>query len=154
MAKFIYRMQSILDIKEKMEEQARNEFAQARLHLNEEEEKLKNLTDRKEGYEQQGRELRERGLNVQDILENRNAIERMKEFIEIQQQAVLLAQAQLEDARLKLQAAMQESKTQNRLKEKAFDEFVKEENAKESKEIDELVSYTYGQKRSKNPAVS
>ena len=64
MAKFIYRMQSILDIKEKMEEQARNEFAQARLHLNEEEEKLKNLTDRKEGYEQQGRKLQESGLVI------------------------------------------------------------------------------------------
>lgn len=147
MAKFIYRMQSILDIKEKMEEQARNEFAQARLHLNEEEEKLKNLTDRKEGYEQQGRKLQESGLNVIDILENRNAIERMKEFIAMQQKAVLTAQAQLEDAREKLQLAMQESKTQNKLKEKAFDEFVKEENAKESKEIDELVSYTYGQKK-------
>ena len=147
MAKFIYRMQSILDIKEKMEEQARNEFAQARLHLNEEEEKLKNLTDRKEGYEQQGRKLQESGLNVIDILENRNAIERMKEFIAMQQKAVLTAQSQLEDAREKLQLAMQESKTQNKLKEKAFDEFVKEENAKESKEIDELVSYTYGQKK-------
>lgn len=147
MAKFIYRMQSILDIKEKMEEQARNEFAQARMHLNEEEEKLQNLTDRKENYEQQGRQLQESGLNVSDILENRNAIERMKEFIELQKKAVLTAQAQLEDAREKLQIAMQESKTQNKLKEKAFDEFVKEENAKESKEIDELVSYTYGQKK-------
>ena len=46
----------------------------------------------------------------------------------------------------KLQNAMQEKKTQERLKEKAFEEFVREENAKESKEIDELVSYTYGQK--------
>ena len=71
----------------------------------------------------------------------------MKEFIAMQQKAVLTAQAQLEDAREKLQLAMQESKTQNKLKEKAFDEFVKEENAKESKEIDELVSYTYGQKK-------
>ena len=47
MAKFVYRMQSILNIKEKMESQARNEFARARQHLNEEEEKLKGLTERK-----------------------------------------------------------------------------------------------------------
>ena len=138
MAKFVYRMQSILNIKEKMESQARNEFARARQHLNEEEEKLKGLTERKAFYEQQGRELQESSLNVRDILDNRNAIERMKEYI--------TAQAQLEDARQKLQNAMQEKKTQERLKEKAFEEFVREENAKESKEIDELVSYTYGQK--------
>lgn len=146
MAKFIYRMQSILNIKEKMESQARNEFARARQRLNEEEEKLKALTDRRAFYEEQGRRLQKDSLNVRDILDNRNAIERMKEYIAAQKKAVVTAQAQLEDARLKLQEAMQEKKTQERLKEKAFEEFVKEENAKESKEIDELVSYTYGQK--------
>lgn len=149
MAKFIYRMQSILDIKEKMEEQAKNDFSRARLHLNEEEEKLKKLKDRKEAYEEQGRKLQEKGLNVRDILDNRNAIERMKEFISQQQKAVNTAQAQLEEAREKLQNAMQESKTQTRLKEKAFEQFLKEENAKESKEIDELVSYTYGRKNNR-----
>jgi flagellar FliJ protein len=45
---------------------------------------------------------------------------------------------------------MQESKTQAKLREKAFEAFLKEENAKESKEIDELVSYTYGQKKSES----
>lgn len=147
MAKFIYRMQSILEIKEKMEEQAKNDFARARLHLNEEEEKLKNLTDRKAYYEQQGRKLQESNLNIGDILENCNAIERIKEFIEIQKKAVITARAQLEDARIKLQIAMQESKTQVKLKERAFEEFVREENAKEAKEIDELVSYTYSRKK-------
>lgn len=147
MAKFVYRMQSILTIKEKMESQAKNEFARARMHLNEEEEKLEALKDRKEAYEQEGRELQKNSLSVRDILDNRNAIERMKDFIEIQKKAVATAQAQLEEARQKLQNAMQESKTQERLKEKAFEEFMKEENARESKEIDELVSYTYGQRR-------
>ena len=47
MAKFIYRMQSILDIKTKMEEQAKMEFAAAKMRLDEEEEKLQVLQDRK-----------------------------------------------------------------------------------------------------------
>ena len=140
MAKFIYRMQSILNIKEKLEEQARNEFAQTLMHLNEEEEKLRLLEGRKVSYEEQGRELQKSGLN---ILTNRNAIARMQEFIEIQKDAVAAAQAQLEQARKKLQTAMQESKTQEKLREKAFEAFVKEENAKEAKEVDELVSYNY-----------
>ena len=147
MAKFVYRMQSILNIKEKMESQARNEFARARQHLNEEEEKLKGLTERKAFYEQQGRKLQESSLNVRDILDNRNAIERMKEYIAVQKKAVDTATAQLEDARQKLQDAMQEKKTQERLKEKAFENFMKEENSKESKEVDELVSFTYGKRQ-------
>lgn len=146
MAKFIYRMQSILDIKAKMEEQAKMEFAQAKIRLDEEEERLEILRERKAGYEEQGRLLRKDSLKVLEILENRDAISRMEEFIHLQKQAVRRAENLLEEARYQLQIARQESKTQERLKEKAFEQFVRDENAREAKEIDELTSYTYGQK--------
>lgn len=146
MAKFIYRMQSILDIKAKMEEQAKMEFAAARMRLDEEEEKLQILYDRKASYEDKGRELLKDSLKVLEILENREAITRMEEFIALQKQQVQLAKDRLEDARYKLQVARQESKTQEKLKEKAFDEFIREENAREAKEVDELTSYTHGRK--------
>lgn len=146
MAKFIYRMQSILDIKEKMVEQARMEFATARMHLDEEEEKLQVLMERKDAYEEKGRELRKDTLKVMKILENRDAIARMDEFIALQKVQVKRARQQFEAARSKLQTAMQESKTQEKLKEKAFEEFMKEENAREAREVDELTSYTHGRK--------
>ncbi|MCR4851550.1 MAG: flagellar export protein FliJ [Lachnospiraceae bacterium] len=144
MAKFKYRMQSILNIKEKLEEQAKNEFAAARMRLDEEEEKLKALKERKQFYEDEGRRLRESALNVLDLNENRNAVERMDEFIAIQQIEVNRASALLEQARINLTNAMQEAQIQNKLKDKAFEEFKKEINAQEAKEIDELTSYTYG----------
>ena len=146
MAKFKYRMQSILEVKKKLEEQAKNEFAAARAVLNEEEEKLEQLKKRKEAYEDEGRALREDTLNIMDIIENKEALLRMDEFIADQQLNVKRAQDRMEEARLALQNAMQESKTQEKLREKAFEQFVKEENKRESKEIDELVSYTYGRK--------
>ena len=122
------------------------EFAAARMHLDEEEEKLQSLYGRKAAYEDAGRELRRDSLKVLEILENREAITRMEEFIDIQQQRVKLAEEKLEDARYKLQIARQESKTQEKLKEKAFDEFIQEENAREATEVDELTSYTHGRK--------
>ena len=70
----------------------------------------------------------------------------MEEFIAFQMHQVELAEAHLEDARYKLQVARQESKTQEKLKEKAFDVFMREENAREAKEVDELTSYTHGRK--------
>ncbi len=39
-----------------------------------------------------------------------------------------------------------ERKTHEKLKEKAFEEFLMEEKRQESKEIDQLTSYTYGQR--------
>ena len=47
-------------------------------------------------------------------------------------------------AREHLNEAMKERKTFEKLKEKAFEKFVAEENQKEQKDVDELVSYRYG----------
>lgn len=147
MSKFIYRMQNILNLKYKLEDQAKMEFAEARRRLTEEEEKLEMLFRRKAEYEEEGRRLRENTLEVLDILGNRNAILQMEEFIELQKLEVEKAEEALEVKRQKLQEVMQERKIHEKLREKAFEAFMKEENAKESKEIDELVSYTYGQKQ-------
>lgn len=146
MAKFIYGMQNILNIKGKLEEQAKMEFAAARKRLDEEEEKLDALNRRRFAYEEEGRRLRKDSLHVRDILDNRNAIEVMGDQIKRQMGQVKRAEIELETARIKLQEAMQDRKTHEKLRENAFEVFMKEENAREAKEVDELTSYTYGQK--------
>ncbi|MCQ2498730.1 MAG: flagellar export protein FliJ [Lachnospiraceae bacterium] len=147
MAKFKYRMQSILNIKEKLEDQAKNDFSRARLHLDEETDKLQALEKRKEDYVEEGRRIRKDAINIKDLENNDYAIEKMDEYILRQQEQVKRAERELENARIKLTEAMQETKIQNKLKEKAFEDFKKELNAAESKEVDELTSYTYGQKK-------
>ncbi len=147
MARFRYRLQNILNIKLKMEEQAKQEFSAARMALDEEEEKLSALRDRKRSYEERARTLLSGSLNVRNIEENKNAILAMDGFISAQQAEVDRAARQLEAARENMKVAMQERKTQEKLREKAFDAFMLEENRAESKVIDELTSYTYGQKQ-------
>ena len=49
MAKFIYRLQNILDIKNKMENQAKSAYSAARQKLNEEQKKLEGEVKRVEG---------------------------------------------------------------------------------------------------------
>lgn len=145
MAKFRYRMQNILNVKEKLENQARNEFAVAAAVLKEEEDKLEALKKRKESYETDLKRLYEDTLNIFEIKETRDAIEVMKGFITEQQKNVYTATQQLDVARQKLTVAMQERKTHDKLKEKQFEAFMAEEAAKESKEIDELVSFRHGE---------
>ena len=147
MSKFIYRMQNILNIKYKLEEQAKTEFMLANQILQEEEEKLQKLKDRKAGYEETVRQLLRKHLEVDRIKENQEACKRMTEFITIQTDCVKEAKRQVEIKAEKLTQLMQERKAQEKLKEKAFENFLLEENAKESKEIDELVSFTYGRKQ-------
>lgn len=147
MAKFKYSMQNILDIKEKMEEQAKNEFAAQVLRVQEEEEKLSFLVLKRQKLEEQGRELllAER-LSILDIEENKKLVAHTNEQIRAQTIQVRMAQKRLEEQRVRMQKAMQERKTQEILKEKAFEEFKKEIAQAESKEIDELTSYVFGQK--------
>lgn len=147
MAKFSYRMQSVLNIKYQLENQAKMELGRARMALMEEEEKLQNLSERKEAYLEEGRSLRRQTLQVREIKDNKNALAIMDELIEEQHICVAEAEKKVEAARQKLQEEMQERKMHERLKEKAFEQFMREENAAESKAVDELTSYTYGQRR-------
>lgn len=146
MAKFLYKMQNVLDVKLKMEDQAKTVFGTAMAALLEEEAKLEALIRRKEEYEEEGRQLRSSVLNVMSLKENTNAIDNLKDQIVAQEQQVALAEEAVERARQKLQIAMQERKIQEKLKENAFEEFKLELNAAESKEVDELVSYRFGRK--------
>lgn len=146
MAKFKYRMQNILDVKRKLEDAAKLEFGQASAKVREEERKLENLNDRKSAYEAEGRKLRKEKLNVMDLRSNTEAISALKEMIVVQEAEVQKSKEFLEFKRVQLQNAMQERKTQDKLYENAFQEFMQEENARESKEVDELVSYVYGQR--------
>lgn len=146
MAKFLYRMQSILDIKMKLETQAKQELSNAQAALEEENRKLNALLERKKGYEQKAKELLSDHLCVQDIMDNKNAILKMDEYINIQKKNVFLANEKLGKAKEKMKEAMQERKIQEKLKENAFEVFLEEEKKNESKEVDELTSYTYGKK--------
>ena len=147
MARFRYSLQSILNIKEKMETQAKQEFSSAKNALDMEEEKLEGLRKRKRFYEEQASKLLSGKLDVREIEENQTAILRMDSFIEEQSIRVKKARKVLEDARERLTEVMKERKTHESLKEKAFENFLREENRQESKEIDELTSYTYGQRQ-------
>lgn len=150
MAKFVYRMQSILNIKYQLETQAKMEVGRAQMRLNEEQEKLQTLIDRKEAYLEEGRQIREKALHVNDLRDNRNAVLIMDELIAVQKFEVRKAEEAVERARAKLTEIMQERKMHEKLKEKALIQFLEEEKAAEFKVVDELTSYTYGQRGKEN----
>ena len=147
MARFVFRLQSILNIKLRLEEQQKLDFAAARRRLDDEELKLAGLMDRLSFYEEEGRRLRDSNLVLQDILDNEESIVRIKEYIVDQRKAVKRAEDALEEERIKLVEAIKERKTYERLREKAFEEFMAEENHKEGVENDEHNSFVYSRRQ-------
>ena len=146
MARFNYRMQNILQLKEKLEEQERNNFAARRRALTEEEEKLQALIDKRNAVAEEGKRLRQTVIDVRSIRENEDLQRYTEEQVKQQRIKVRVAEKSLDAARVKMQEAMQERKIHEKMREKAFERFVAEMNAAEVKEIDELTSYVYGTK--------
>lgn len=143
MAKFVFELQNVLEIKEKFEVQEKMKYAAASAKLFEEERKLQELEDKKLFYENRMRESMSDGLDIQSLNECHRGIEIMKEAIKLQLIEIEKAQKEVDIARQKLNEAVKERKTYEKLRENAFEEFMQELNAQESKEIDELVSYNY-----------
>lgn len=144
MARFVYRMQNILELKEKLEEQEKNNFAMRQRQLNEEQEILDTLIAHLNALEEEGKALRLTVIDILKIKENERSVEYAEEEVKKQRVKVRVAEKNLEAARNRMQEAIQERKIHEKMREKAFERFVAEVNAAEVKEIDELTSYVYG----------
>lgn len=143
MAKFVYKMQNILNIKLKLEGQEKISYGIAFAKLTEEEKKLQEFLLRRIAYERQARELVKGKINIQDIHICKQSIDAMKSLIRSQMLEVQVAEKNTEAARKRLNDIMVERKTHEKLREHAFDEFMQELEYEEHKAVDELVSYTY-----------
>lgn len=143
MAKFAYNMQSILDIKAKLESQEKIAFTNAQYKLRSEEQKMSQFQDKRLYYENKMRSRMIESLNIQELSNCNQGISLMKEAMEMQQIEVDAAQKNVDKAQIRLNEAMIQRKTHEKLRDNAFEEFIKEINVQESKEIDELVSYNY-----------
>lgn len=143
MAKFIYRMQNVLDIKYKLEEQAKQNYMSVRARLNEALDVMDTLEKRHTGYMHQYKQLVSDNLNLLEIESCKNSIILMEAYMTEQQEVIHRIELELEKAIFQMNEAMKERKIHEKLKENQFEIFKQELNKEEMKEIDELVSYQY-----------
>lgn len=144
MARFIFSMQNILNMKEKLEDQAKNDFAHANLLLQEAIAEREALEQRLDAEKQKLQQDISAALDIGRIRQRENAVEIFRMYVRQQTLVVLQREKEVEVAREHLNEAMKERKTFEKLREKAFDAFLEEEKQREQKEVDELVSYRYG----------
>lgn len=146
MARFVFSMESILQIKLKLEDQAKAEYAVQMAELQREQEKLELIQKHKDEVQEQLRQQISAVLDLFRIRQLENGVENIKYNIRLQKVVVFNQQKKVSQAREKLNEAMKERKTYEKLKENAFEDFKKELNAEEQKEINELVSFRFGRK--------
>lgn len=147
MLKFRYGMQGILDLKYRLEDQARGAFAAAKQRFEEEQERLDLLNEERLSYEEGLRELMLGTLNFQEIQWVKTGIVAMEDAIKKQQRVLMRAEHEMEAASDKLKELMIDRKTHETLKEKAFEDYLLEMAGEEKKETDELVSYRFNNRQ-------
>lgn len=144
MARFVFSMENLLQIKSKLEDQAKAEYGIQMAILRQEEQRLAELEQRKLSMQEQ---LKSQISNVLDLFRIRqleDGVENIKYNMNLQRVVIANQQKKVESARMKLDEAMKERKTYEKLKEKAYEAFRQELNAAEQKEVDELVSFRFG----------
>lgn len=146
MARFRYRMQNILDLKFKLEEQAKIAYGIAQQKHAAEEEKLQEMVVRRASYERKLKKLMDGPMDLKEISVTRQAADSMRILVRRQMVEVHKAELELEAARKALTEVMQERKMHEKLKEKALFEYKKEQEYEEGLAVDQLVSYTYNAK--------
>ena len=154
MAQFEFRLQSVLNLREKIENQKELEYSQALKRLGEERAKERALVERKDasvlelserlrGKSKHENGTEKKGINPSEVSRYNDFIELMKERITIQRKVVKAAEEFAEAKRKELVEAMRDRKTIERLRENALEEYKEEEKRSEQKQVDQLVSYKY-----------
>ena len=81
MAKFIFSMQNILSMKEKIEEQEKAEYSQVMMRFNEEQDKLNELIERQSMAEVELKNTINEVLDVREIREKEDFLEIIKMYV-------------------------------------------------------------------------
>jgi flagellar FliJ protein len=149
MPRFQFRLQQYLGVKEQIESQKELEYAKALRILEEEKQKLVEFRKKKDESVESLRSLVAKAISPFEIRRHNNNIERLKQQIKTQEERVAAAEALVEQKRLELVQAMKERKALETVKENAREEFLKEADLNERKQVDELVSFKYSEQVSR-----
>ena len=143
MAKFKFRLQSYLNIKEKLEDQKKNEYGQAMAAVTREKQLKEKIDNDKAQSIDHWKEKISQRVDPLSCQRYNAYISLLKQKSTEQQKVVIKAEKQAEIKRNELVESMQERKMLDILKEKDHVTFIKEEQQAEQKMVDEIVSYRY-----------
>ena len=147
MAGYKYNLQKVLELKENIEDEKKNELAVALKRLENEKEKLEILKEKMQQEEAGFQETTTEGIPVNQLKMIIDNIEYYKRNIKKQKLAIKMAQEYSDQCRMQLVRATQEKKMMEKLKEIDFKEYLYEEQKKEERLVDDLVTFKESSKK-------
>lgn len=144
MAKFIFPMEKILDLKRKIEKQEEINLGERMKELNTTVQQMEVLKMKLADtlFDLQG-ELSSGHIIATNIKLHNDAIKFYQIKIEEQEEVIQQANQKVEEQKERLKKALQERKAYELLREKAYEIYMEEEKVTENKIVDEIVSFKY-----------
>lgn len=143
MQKFGFRLESVLKLKSQLEDNAKNSLARAARELEIQKDCLQGLKNINDGSINNLNTEVDEGIPVYRIRIYNSYLTSLKNKITVQKENVNIAEQDVDINRESLIKAMQERKILDKLKEKKYKEYLKEQNKAEQLFIDELNSFKF-----------
>ncbi|MBQ7669069.1 MAG: flagellar export protein FliJ [Clostridia bacterium] len=140
---FKFKFEAILNLKVRMEDMKKAELRRISKELEDEKEKLKNLMQEREVLYEKVREKSSRGITKQELITFNNYVSVLKRKITNQKSVIFEISTRLDKVRQELVKVSQEKKMFEILKEKKYDEYMKEYYKKEQEVVDNLISFRF-----------
>lgn len=144
MAKFIFKLQSVLNLRKQKEDSIKNELANATRKLEAEKRKLSELETMLEDTVREFNEKTKK-TTVHELIEFNEYLSLLNSRIKTQKENVNNAAQYVDKVREELVKAVKERKILEKLRERQFEEFLLEQKKLEQKTNDEIVSYNYNE---------
>lgn len=146
MARFVFTLQPLLNVKLQMENNLKNEMGRAVQKLEEQKEILRLLNEEREAYIAEFNRKSGQGTTVERLKEYTVYLSVLKHKSERQKESVKLAERNVDKIREELIEVVKQRETLEKLKEKKREEFLKEQMKAEHKLIDEVVSFQHNKR--------
>lgn len=141
--KFVFKLQSVLNIKQQMEDSLKNELANAVKKLEAEKDILRQIEAEMEAKIEDINSKSSKGILVEKLREYNAYIAKLKETGGVQKENINKAQQNVDKYREMLLKAVQEREMLEKLKEIKFQEYLKEQLKEEQRLNDEIASFRY-----------
>jgi len=142
--KFVFRLQSLLNLKTQLEQSLKNELGRAIQEMERQKRILNGLIEQREVYIFNINQMYEKGISISKLREYGNYISHLNDRVKLQQDNVIQAKNNVDKYREKLIKAMQEKKMLDKLREKKYEEYLKDQLKEEQKHNDEIISFNMG----------
>ncbi|EFM39838.1 flagellar export protein FliJ [[Eubacterium] yurii subsp. margaretiae ATCC 43715] len=138
-----FRLQKVLDVKEKEEDNKKNEMSLVNFEIEKAKKQLHELYDELEENSKQRQDKNSSGSSIQELLELNKYIDYLKNTAIRQKiEEIENLQKKLEDRKEEFIDIRRQRKSYENLKDKDYQKFLEKESKDEEKIIDEIVSFT------------